>query len=349
MTWRTRPYRDDDVAPVAALLASLGDDSFHSRLGGELHAYYRWKYGDGSAERVRLAAGRDGLVGVVALLERRVQLRGHVVTAYEMGDISTCARHRRQGVFSTLGREACAAAAHGAFTYVKPNAESAPVLQRSLGFAPLVDMQTLARPLRLSSILARRLGRPRLAAWLRPLDALVAVRSPRGAVTVERNAALSSELDAFWDAVAADYPAIVVRDRAYLQWRYADNPTPYVVLTARDARGRLRGYAVALVTRWGPTRVGYLADILARHEGQDETLAALIDGALRVCAEDGARAVHTWVVAGRGGVQAPLRRALRTRGFFGRGRAPVLWRPTREGLRHGPRDWYLTMADFDGI
>ena len=348
MTWQTRAYRGDDVASVAELLTGLGDDSFRSRVGGGLHAYYRWKYGEAPGARVRVAAAGESIVGVVAMVERRVRVGARVVTALEMGDISTGSRHRRQGVFSTLGREACATAPAAAFTYVKPNAESAPVLLGQLGFTPLLEMHTLARPLRVSSLIARRLRRPGLARWLRGLDAPLRPRGPRGDLEVARQATITSEFDALGEA-AGERGAIVVRDRAYLRWRFETNPTPYVVLGARDPRGRLCGYAVALVTAWSGGRLGFLVDILARRDGERATLGALVDGVLRACAEDGAQAVHTWIVGARGPGQAALRGVLRSRGFFARGRGRVLWRPTDAALPRDPRSWYLTMADFDGI
>jgi len=350
VSWQTRAYRAaEDLGPVAEFLVPLGDASFRSRLHGRLHAYYRWKYGDGDSERVRVAVDAEGLVGVVAMLPRRVRVGGGTVTAFEMGDISTGARRRRQGVFSRLGREACdASAATAAFTYVKPNEESTPVLRRHLGFTRLVDVQTLGRPLRLSRILAHRLGRPLPRPLGRAVDRLFAVRGPDGALAVTHERAFGEEFDGLWDAVAGDYPAIVVRDRAYLTWRYTDNPTPYVILAARDADGALRGYAVTLVVQWGARRIGYLVDLLTRARDR-VAQRALVLGALRDCSDVGALAVHTWLVRARGSVQAPLRATLRGLGFFPRGVSHVLWRPAGAGLPANARDWYLTMADFDGI
>src|SRR5881628_572252 len=101
--WQTRPYRAEDLRPLAEFLAPLGDESFRSRLRGKLDAYYRWKYGNGHGDsnRVRVAVGADGLVGVVAMLPRRIQMGGRIVTALEMGDILTDSSSRRHGVFST--------------------------------------------------------------------------------------------------------------------------------------------------------------------------------------------------------------------------------------------------------
>jgi hypothetical protein len=352
VSWETRPYRAaEDLGSVAQFLVPLGDDSFRSRLRGRVQAYYRWKYGDdaGGSNRVRVAVDADGLVGVVAMLPRRVRIHGRVVTAFEMGDISTGEGHRRQGVFSRLGRELCdAAAATAAFTYVKPNEESSPVLLRHLGFTPLADVQTLARPLRVSRLLGHRLGRPLPRAVSLPLDGLFAIRPPRGAIGVGPEQAFGDEFDELWDAVAGDYPNIVVRDRAYLTWRYIDNPTPYVVLGARDMRGRLRGYAVALVVESGGRRIGYLVDILAGARDR-ATQQALGQGVLHACSDEGAVVVHTWLVKATRSVQSLLRASLRSLGFLPRGVSRVLWRPADAGLPADARAWYLTMADFDGI
>ena len=348
--WRTRAYRFEDLEPVAEFLAPLGGESFSSRTRGRVDAYYRWKYGNGPGEsnRVRVAIGPEGLIGVVATLPRRIKLGGRTLTAFEMGDFLTSPAYRRQGVFSTLMREACEASARaGEFSYVKPNANSAPLLLKHLGFRPLLGFEILARPIRISRILARRFGRL-VGAWSRPLDTLFAVRPSKGAPSLTRESTFTDEFDRLWEAVAGDYPAIVVRDRAYLEWRYAQNPTAYTVLAARDARGRLRGYAVGLVVELGGKRFGYLVDILTRREDQ-VTQVALAKGILRSCSDDGAQTVHAWVVKAAASVQSPLRSSLRSVGFFPRGGGPVLWRPNLDDLPSDQRAWYLTMADFDGI
>src|SRR6266571_1013611 len=230
--WRTRAYRFEDLESVAEFLAPLGNESFSSRDRGKASAYYRWKYGTGPGEsnRVRLAIGVEGLIGVVAMLPRWIKLGERILTAFELGDLLTSPTYRRQGVFSTLGREACeASAAMGALSYVKPNVDSARVLLKHLGFRPLLQLQTLGRPIRISRILAQRLGRWPFEAWDQPLDNLFAIRASSGPPFLTREATFTEEFDRFWDAVSADYPVIMVRDRTYLEWRYEQNPTEYTI------------------------------------------------------------------------------------------------------------------------
>ena len=348
--WQTRAYRVEDLESLAEFLVPLRDESFTCRTRGKVDTYYRWKYGNGPGEsnRVRVAVGTEGLIGVVALLPRCIKLEGRILTAFEMGDILTAAGYRRQGVFSALGREVCeAAASMGALSYVKPNADSAPVLLNHLGFRPLVELETLARPIGISRILAQRFGRV-FGACGRALDKLFAVRATSGPPFVTREPTFTEEFDQLWDAVASDYPAIVVRDRAYLEWRYEQNPTRYTVLAARDGIGRLQGYGVGLVVQCAGKRIGYLVDILTRREDR-ATQVALVKAILRSSADDGAQTVYTWVVKAPASVQSTLRSSLRSVGFFPRDGGWVLWRPSIDDPSRDQRAWYLTMADFDGI
>lgn len=86
---------------------------------------------------------------------------------------------------------------------------------------------------------------------VRPLNVLVAedlgaVRESHPGVRVRLSSRLDPELDALWERSRAGMEMGVVRDHAYLQWRYAEHPeTHYELLEARDARsGALRGLAV---------------------------------------------------------------------------------------------------------
>ncbi len=51
-------------------------------------------------------------------------------------------------------------------------------------------------------------------------------------------------LDRVWDRLASDFALTLIRDRAYLQWRYADNPFHAYTLLGLYFMGRLLGWAV---------------------------------------------------------------------------------------------------------
>jgi hypothetical protein len=63
-------------------------------------------------------------------------------------------------------------------------------------------------------------------------------------IAVTADVRLPDDVDALWHRCAAAVPTGLVRDRAWLQWRYADHPrVRYTLLAARDAGGALRGLA----------------------------------------------------------------------------------------------------------
>lgn len=86
----------------------------------------------------------------------------------------------------------------------------------------------------------------------------------------------------FFESVGPEYPIIVVRDEAYLNWRYTRNPSrSYIKLIAEDEQGDIRGYIVyrANVVDTG-IREGLLVDYLVRR-GDEAVMRLLLKEAIR--------------------------------------------------------------------
>jgi hypothetical protein len=69
-----------------------------------------------------------------------------------------------------------------------------------------------------------------------------------------RVASFSPDVDRLWEACAPELETTVVRDRAYLNWRYAAHPSvDYSMIEVRSATsGDLRGIAVLREGGWDP-------------------------------------------------------------------------------------------------
>jgi GNAT superfamily N-acetyltransferase len=79
---------------------------------------------------------------------------------------------------------------------------------------------------------------------------------------VETVGAIGDEFDELWSRVSPSLEAAVVRDAAYLRWKFVSQPfMHYVVLGARR-RGTLAGYAVLRRCRPPEPPVGVIADVL---------------------------------------------------------------------------------------
>jgi len=108
------------------------------------------------------------------------------------------------------------------------------------------------------------------------------LRAPRDAgITVAEVHRFDQESSDFFARVGPGYPIIVVRNDAYLNWRFCNYPgRRYTKLIARDDNGTLRGYLVLrTVIKHNGIREGLVVDLLA--ERYDEAaIRALMREAL---------------------------------------------------------------------
>ena len=171
--------------------------------------------------------------------------------------------------------------------------------------------------------------------------------------------------DALWEEVSHQYGILLVRDKAFLQWRFSEKPNvDYVVLVA-EAEGKLLGYIVLREGQgqmfgingqgWkGPRsglKIGFILDVLA----SDRDVAhVLVSEAIEYFNGHGVDAVGCLMLK-----TTPNFRVLKEAGFFV---APkrVLRREFYFGVQVRPsvlpdeiisrqENWYLTLADIDTI
>ncbi len=191
----------------------------------------RWRYAsapDGAEVAFALDAGGRALAGIAGT-RRRALLEGTEVAFLEIGDVFNDFE-QRPGL--ARARALLAAGAAFAETFGGPAPEKCPVMYG------LPDRR------------AHRIGLRRLE-WevlrseneLRaPLGSLPALPAPE--IALEEAPRFPPEVADLFRGFAASRPAILVRDRAVLDWRYAEHPErEYAIGLARRA-GELAGYAV---------------------------------------------------------------------------------------------------------
>lgn len=87
------------------------------------------------------------------------------------------------------------------------------------------------------------------------------------ALRVERPARFEPEVDALWERCAPELDTALVRDAAYLNWRYVAHPdVPYTLHVARDAAGALRGVAVTREGGWDPALLSIMDWLVPRDD-----------------------------------------------------------------------------------
>jgi hypothetical protein len=352
-TWAVRPVQPGDVEEVVELARAVYRQPMSA-------AQYRWKVLGSpwpvDAPNAFVAVDGDRVVGHYAGTPLRMKLGRHELPVFHGCDVMTDAAYRRHGVLTALGEAANAAWAGSevAFQYALQHAGWGSRLAY-LGWQVLFKAIWLARPLHVEDAAVRRF--PWAAPARRAIGAggrawhgvwCAALAAARDGVDVEPLARPGAEIDLLWDELKSHYEATVVRDRAWLAYRYADAPGyDYRMLLARRAT-RPCGSLVYRLTGDGPRTTGWIMDLFTAPDDR-AARAALLSAGLDDLYRAGAGSARFLVPEG-----VPLARELRRFGFFSSpGHYDVSMVPAKPdqpapALRD-PTRWLTMLGDFDSL
>jgi hypothetical protein len=346
--WTIRTYRSGDERALVAL--------FERAFGRAIdEAHWRWKlrHAPAKVENVWLALDGDAPIFQYAGIPTRFRLPSGETIAMVSVDTMTAPEWRRRGLLGSVGRVVYDAWRDAGIPFVLglPN-ERWGSRAGALGWQPLFVLAWLVRPLRPEALAARRLRLPALArltwaggAW----NALWRFRSRRDSnIRLRRIDRAGPEFDQLWHRCEAEAAVSVVRDSAWVNWRYLDAPgfAYQVLLAERD--GQPSGYLAYRTQRNSNGITGLIADILVAEE--DEPSRDMLLGlALDLLHAEGAASARTLAIPG-----TPLHTALRRQGFLrGRGAFSVQLVPLAPDLPidilGDPRNWSLAGGDFDVV
>lgn len=304
---------------------------------------FEWLYRDnpdGRAIAWFAVDDRDGArVGCTAVFPRRVRFAGHErpVMAWNCGDFVVLKQYRTLGTAVTLRRAARAGidAGQAAFLYAHPNDRMLAVHLRA-GHGQMGTMGRWARPLQVvdRGAALRWFSRPALRLWRRPR------RAGRFDVELVPADRLPPDIDGVDEATAGRIGTALVRDRAYLGWRFGRNPVERSEALIARQGGRPVGYLVFTMKAGSGVVKDWLA---ATPEARDELFAALLG---ELWGRD-ARSASVIALDTH-----PDLAALSRAGFLRRpeSSAVVTYAPAASPMRPAlsdPARWYMTVGDRD--
>jgi GNAT superfamily N-acetyltransferase len=196
--------------------------------------------------------------------------------------------------------------------YVTPSVNSYPIFTGKWGYREDFRLAYRARVLRYAPVLAaaiRPAGVARVAGSIldgvRRLLPKRRLKLPTG-YTLAELTSFGEETDRLWGRVAGGYRVALVRDAAYLRWRYLANPDDYTVL-GLSRGGDLVGIVVLTETVRRGVPVGELVDYVAPAD-DDEVFRLLVRAAIDHSVDRGHALIQAWSVVGTS-LDARLRRA----------------------------------------
>lgn len=320
--------------------------------------HWRWKYLDSPvacAEVIPIAEVDGKIVGAYPGMVLRFKVVDGMVLATQVVDLCILPGYghgwTQMAMFHSYGERMRAMQVGFGFGF--PNEVAYKVSTRLLGNRELCQMPILRKRLNFRLAVRRRLASQRLervAAWLshrgyRLWHGFRGYRSP-GGVQIETVDEFDDTFDTFWEQISGRYPILAVRDRAYLQWRYGQNPHGRFLVLRAWRHGAMAGYLIAKVVEsaWGE-RSSVIFDFLTV-EDRGVALALLRQGI--------AAALEAQVDNLKIGVlrHHPCWDILREEGFQDRSESlPVvyaLYDPSLDdrGIAQASR-WFLTLGDTD--
>ncbi len=343
-------FSADDLEGISQLITAMSGDGRDLHLRDKSPAYYRWMYfaNPAGAAMGCLARHGDRIVSSFAVAPKVMQVDGRRRLMGKTMDMFTDPEYQGMGLIKKCCDRAFAMARQAGVDgwYVTPSPNSYPIFKNKWGYSE--DFELVYR--------TRMLDVPAVAAAMRP--ALGRVAGPLGRVkrraagptrlpagwTVAELAAFDAEADALWAEVGEGYGVAIVRDAAYLNWRYVENPDHYAVYGLRRD-GLLRGIVVLKTTTRHGIPVGEIVDIVA--PAQDARIHRLL---LRIAVDHsrrlGCALVEAWSIRGTW-----LDRRLVLSGLaIPRAKIPFLLSPDHpDPLVHDKHAWLLTQGDGNDV
>ena len=248
--YEIRPFESGDRDSLLAcfnLVFGRDDPDFRPRTSSE----WSWAFEQNpGGQRIWVAVSDGQVVAQYAGYPYRVRIEGETVSFSQILDSFAHPDHRRglkrPGLFVQTGLEyldATTGPGKDVVTFGWPIEEANRLGERYFQYE-VVRTQLL-------------LGRP---AGEGSRDALMAGTA---SLVVEKISRFDQEVSELYERCSKHWGASVIRDAAYLNWRYQDNPFfDYQSYGLRDASGRLRGLFVQRTGDWITRDLGILMDWL---------------------------------------------------------------------------------------
>lgn len=360
-----RPVQKEDIPKVLELYAEVfGPDS-----ADLWRRRYEWEFEQNPATRFRPSrlwvAERNGnVVGFLASFPMRVWLRNQEVVTLCPCDLMVSGAVRGAGLGKKLIDAYLAADIPLANALVYSPAAAR--IYRKLGYRLVAAEPVMLRPYssrelvrfirnrQESSDSSQGLVRRGVLAVVGftsgPVFTLMnRVRRPKASseLSVRVDHVIGPDFDSLWRSLTSHFPAVPVRDRAFVEWRFCNDPIRrHILLTARDRAGNLRGYIAFMTAKRRGVLFGYLMDLFTNPDASD-VIDALLAEALRMLEATGVAAVTSLGLHPR--IRRRVRRYMYLRPRMMELPAWMRWHgdPTVADTVYDAESWHISYADGD--
>jgi GNAT superfamily N-acetyltransferase len=361
--WVSSRYSPDDAQDCLWLLREIWGDSEPAAP-----AYHDWQCGRSPAGPAIATLGREvetgRVIGQVATIPINVRLSGKVRTAGLLLNPVADPGYQDHDIFVGLLRDVCALSEEEgiAFSYSFPDQLLYSTFVNKAGFRDIGSVPLLIRPLNPERLALKTthslvLGKTASIArkiWRTPPPAPRQEDLP--GLEIGEVSSFDDYFAVFWDRVQHRFPVMVVRDPAYLNWRFVDVPTRKYMTFAARSGGKVRGFIVLRAAPLGQFSAGLIVDLVVEASAEGRVAGRLlIDQAYSYSKDHDLDLVASLALR-----HTDEFRLLRSRGFWV---CPKFLQPqpyrlvvrchdeeaSPSRLAYDLRNWFVTMGNYHGV
>jgi GNAT superfamily N-acetyltransferase len=353
--WVARPYRERDDKGIFELTRDVyphRDYNFDEWLRRR-----HWLNGLNPAgdSIMWIAENDEGIVGYDSAVCMEMKLGESQVTGIIGVDTMTHPQYRRQGIYITLRRKRDAEFENRGIKLAYGfggKGEAHPIGKRHFGSQDIHTTSVLIRSLKWHNLMESRTQNrilTRLGVFGGSVLQGTIYRIKKMAVPsglmIRKAPKFDERIDDFWSEISRRYQIMLVRNRAFLNWRYVDIPDIEYSILLAEKDGKIVGYLVFRTLWWERVNVSVIFDILAESHNIAQ---CLVMGAVRHAQEDDADLVYCSMMADRQVIGS-----LRNNGFMPLRFASHTFTSDfiaadipREFVLN-PKNWYAQIGDSD--
>jgi hypothetical protein len=160
----------------------------------------------------------------------------------------------------------------------------------------------MVKVLRIESYLKSKLSLRWISAILAPvINTLIKKRytlkiNPLGNIRISKVTSFDNRFDIFWKKIKQDYPIMTVRDSAYLNWRFVEEPNMnFFIFCAESTKtNELLGYIVINIKNENIPK-GYIYDIVTPKDSDPNVIRCLLKHAVDLLEMKKVAAIECWM------------------------------------------------------
>lgn len=349
----TRRYKRGDEFGISKLMAMVFPRYYSSKW---LEHFY-WQQTNPFGRNIRWVAECNGkIVGHIARIPLPIKMEKETLKGSIAGDAATHPNFRRRGIYRTLSESSWRDAIRDGIVVSFADASRTLIsFVRRIGISHISKIAILVNPLNPRKMIEKRHGQGLLAKAVShgirsAFDLLTITKKKeqiRGLKT-SKISAFDDRIDVFWNTVSRFYGIIVVRNKAYLNWKYFERPYLSFDVFLAEVEGTVLGYIVLSTSVEDSSRKGLLVDLMA-FPGRTDVTQCLISRAIQHFKKTRVGDAECWMLKNN-----PFYKSLIRQGFLATptflSRADLVVRvdssKVSEAFVKDSRNWYTTLGDY---